>query len=229
MLRLGDHEIDLCLFDAYGTLFDVTAAAAKKQSEIGDQWQALSSLWRTKQIEYTWLRSLMGSHADFWQVTGDALDFAMDTLGMENTDLREDLMMLYKQLSAYPEVKGVLSKLRADGARAAILSNGSPEMLDSAVKNAGIEEYLEEILSVESVGIFKVHASVYQLAVDRLGVPANRICFFSSNGWDIAGASHFGYRVVWVNRFGQTKERVPHEINAEITSLDELESVLVYR
>ena len=229
MLRLGDHEIDLCLFDAYGTLFDVTAAAAKKQSEIGDQWQALSSLWRTKQIEYTWLRSLMGSHADFWQVTGDALDFAMDTLGMENQDLREDLMMLYKQLSAYPEVKGVLSKLRADGARAAILSNGSPEMLDSAVKNAGIEEYLDEILSVESVGIFKVHASVYQLAVDRLAVPANRICFFSSNGWDIAGASYFGYRVVWVNRFGQKKERVPHEIDAEITSLDELESVLVYK
>ena len=229
MLRLGDHEIDLCLFDAYGTLFDVTAAAAKKQSEIGDQWQALSSLWRTKQIEYTWLRSLMGSHADFWQVTGDALDFAMDTLGMENPDLREDLMMLYKQLSAYPEVKGVLSKLREGGVRAAILSNGSPEMLDSAVKNAGIEEYLDEILSVESVGIFKVHASVYQLAVDWLGVPANRICFFSSNGWDIAGASHFGYRVVWVNRFGQKKERVPHEINAEITSLDELESVLVYK
>ena len=229
MLRLGDHEIDLCLFDAYGTLFDVTAAAAEKQSELGDQWQALSSLWRTKQIEYTWLRSLMGAHADFWQVTGDALDFAMDTLGMENPGLREELMMLYKQLSAYPEVKGVLAKLREEGARAAILSNGSPEMLASAVKNAGIGEYLEEILSVESVGIFKVHASVYQLAVDRLGVPADRICFFSSNGWDVAGASHFGYRVVWVNRFGQKKERVPHEIDAEIASLDELERVLVHK
>ncbi len=229
MLLLGDHEIDLCLFDAYGTLFDVSAAAAEKQSEIGEGWQALSSLWRTKQIEYTWLRSLMGNHADFWRVTGDALDFAMDTLGMERPGLREELMMLYKQLSAYPEVGGVLKKLREDGVRAAILSNGSPEMLDSAVKNAGIEEYLEEILSVESVGIFKVHASVYQLAVDRLGVPADRICFFSSNGWDIAGASHFGYRVVWVNRFAQKKERVPHEIDAEITSLDELGRVLVHK
>ena len=229
MLLLGNREIDLCLFDAYGTLFDVTAAAAEKQSELGDQWQALSSLWRTKQIEYTWLRSLMGSHADFWQVTGDALDFAMDTLGMENPRLREELMMLYKQLSAYPEVRGVLAKLRDNGVRAAILSNGSPEMLGSAVKNAGIEEYLEDVLSVESVGIFKVHASVYQLAVDRLGVPAERICFFSSNGWDIAGASHFGYRVVWVNRFGQKKERVPHEIDAEIASLDELENVLVQK
>ena len=229
MLMLGDHEIDLCLFDAYGTLFDVTAAAAEKQSEIGDQWQALSSLWRSKQIEYTWLRSLMGNHADFWRVTGDALDFALDTLQMNDPHLREELMMLYEQLSAYPEVKDVLKKLREGGARAAILSNGSPEMLDSAVKNAGIEEFLEEILSVESVGIFKVHPSVYQLAVDRLGVPAGRICFFSSNGWDIAGASYFGYRVVWVNRFGQKKERVPHDIDAEITSLNELESVLVHK
>ena len=229
MLRLGDHEIDLCLFDAYGTLFDVTAAAAEKQSELGDQWQALSSLWRTKQIEYTWLRSLMGNHADFWQVTGDALDFAMDTLGMSDPRLREELMMLYKRLSAYPEVKGVLAKLKDNGVRAAILSNGSPEMLGSAVKNAGIEEYLEDVLSVESAGIFKVHPSVYQLAVDRLGVPAARICFFSSNGWDVAGASHFGYRVVWVNRFGQKKERVPHEIDAEITSLDELEKIWIQK
>ena len=229
MLRLGDHEIDLCLFDAYGTLFDVTAAAAEKQSELGDQWQALSSLWRTKQIEYTWLRSLMGNHADFWRVTGDALDFAMDTLGMSDPRLREELMMLYKRLSAYPEVKGVLAKLREDGVRAAILSNGSPEMLGSAVKNAGIEEYLEDVLSVESAGIFKVHPSVYQLAVDWLGVPADRICFFSSNGWDVAGASYFGYRVVWVNRFGQKKERVPHEIDAEITSLDELDKILIQK
>ena len=229
MLLLNDHEIDLCLFDAYGTLFDVSAAAAEKQSDLGDQWQALSSLWRTKQIEYTWLRSLMGSHADFWQVTGDALDFALDTLGMRNPGLREELMMLYKQLSAYPEVKSVLKKLRENRVRAAILSNGSPKMLGSAVKNAGIEEYLEEILSVESVGIFKVHPSVYQLAVDRLRVPADRICFFSSNGWDVAGASYFGYRVVWVNRLGQKKERVPHEIDAEIFSLEELERVLIYK
>ncbi len=170
----------------------------------------------------------MGCHADFWQVTGDALDFALETLGMERPELREELMALYRRLNAYPEVKGVLKKLRADGMRAAILSNGSPEMLESAVENAGIEEYVEDVLSVESVGIFKVHASVYQLAVDRLGVPADRICFFSSNGWDIAGASHFGYRVVWVNRFGQKKERVPHEIDAEINSLDELEKILIH-
>ncbi len=228
MRLLNGHEIDVCLFDAYGTLFDVSAAAEEKESALGDRWRVLSSLWRTKQIEYTWLRSLMGCHADFWRVTGDALDFALDTLGMEEPELRDELMALYKRLRAYPEVRGALGKLRRSRMRAAILSNGSPEMLDSAVRSADIGEYLEAVLSAEEVGVFKTHPSVYQLAVDRLGVPAGRICFFSSNAWDVAGASHFGYRVVWVNRFAQKKERVPHEIDAEIGSLEELEGVLAY-
>ncbi len=228
MKLLGAHEIDVCLFDAYGTLFDVSAAAAEKQAELGENWRALSTLWRTKQLEYTWLRSLTGCHADFWQVTGDALDFAMDALDMRDSALREELMALYMRLRPYPEVRGVLAKLREEGVRAAILSNGSPEMLGSAVENAGVGEFLEEVLSAESVGIFKTHPSVYQLAVDRLGVPAGRMCFFSSNGWDIAGASWFGLRVVWVNRFAQKRERLPHEIDAEIRSLDEVDEVLTY-
>lgn len=228
MLLLNAHEIDACVFDAYGTLFDVSAAAAEKQADLGAQWQALSSLWRTKQIEYTWLRSLMGCHADFWRVTGDALDFALDALGMGSPQLREELMALYKRLRAYPEAPDALRGLRERGVRAAILSNGSPDMLDSAVKNAGVGEYLEAVFSVESVGTFKTHPSVYQLAVDGLGVPAGRICFFSSNGWDVAGASHFGFRVVWVNRFSQKKERIPHEIHAEIRSLAELEGILAH-
>lgn len=228
MILLNEHEIDVCLFDAYGTLFDVSAAAEKKQAELGERWRALSSLWRTKQIEYTWLRSLMGCHADFWRVTGDALDFALDALEMRDSGLREELMALYRRLSAYPEVKGALEKLKERRARAAILSNGSPEMLASAVESAGIGEYLEAVLSVEEAGVFKTHPSAYQLAVDGLRVPAGRICFFSSNGWDVAGASHFGFRVVWVNRLAQKKERVPHEIDAEIRSLDELEGTLAF-
>ena len=226
MILLGEHEVDACVFDAYGTLFDVSAAAEEKRAELGERWRELSSLWRAKQIEYSWLRSLMGRHADFWRVTGDALDFALDALDVGDPKLREELMALYGRLSAYPEVRGVLERLRERRARAAILSNGSPEMLASAVESAGIAEYLEAVLSVEEAGVFKTHPDAYRLAADRLGVPAGRICFFSSNGWDVAGASCFGFRVVWVNRLAQKKERVPHEIDAEIRSLDELESVL---
>ena len=164
------EDIEACVFDAYGTLFDVHSAAARVKDDLGEKADALSELWRQKQLQYTWLRSLMGRHTDFWQVTGDALDYAMNALDMEDAGLRAQLMELYLQLGAYPEVSDVLTRLKDGGKKTAILSNGEPSMLIAAAKNAGIYKLLDGIYSVESVGIFKPHPSVYQLAVDNLKV-----------------------------------------------------------
>ena len=214
--------VGACVFDAYGTLFDVHSAAARCRDDLGDKADALSSLWRQKQLEYTWLRSLMGAHVDFWRVTGDALDFAMAATDLSGTALREKLMALYLSLNAYLEVPAVLATLRDAGMKTAILSNGSPMMLEAAVETAGLAELLDAILSVEEVGIFKVSPKTYQLTVDRLELSPGAICFMSSNAWDAAGAAHFGFQVAWVNRFGQPKERLPGTPKAEITSLDPL-------
>lgn len=216
------ENIGACVFDAYGTLFDVHSAAAQCRDDLGDKADALSAMWRQKQLEYTWLRSLMGAHVDFWQITGDALDYAMATTDMSGTALREKLMSLYLALDAYPEVPQVLAALRDAGMKTAILSNGSPMMLDAAVNNAGIGDLLDAVLTVEDVGVFKVSPKTYQLAVDRLSVPTGQICFMSSNAWDAAGAAHFGFQVAWVNRFGQPRERLPGTPKAEITSLEPL-------
>ncbi len=206
---MNDMANGACVFDAYGTLLDVASAAAKCSDELGDKATSLGQIWRTKQLEYSWLRSLMGEHADFWQLTGDALDFAMETVGVNDTVLRQRLMDLYFALDAFPEVPGVLQRLKDAGMKTAILSNGSPEMLHGAIDHAGISHLLDAVYSVEDVGIFKPHPSVYQMAVDGLGLPSERIRFMSSNAWDVAGASYFGFRVVWVNRYGQAPERLP--------------------
>ena len=218
-------DIGACVFDAYGTLFDVAAAAARCRDDLGDKAAPLAALWRTKQLEYTWLRSLMDEYVDFWQVTGDGLDYAMATLGIGD-DLRPRLMDLYMRLDAYGEVKDVLSGLKAADIKTAILSNGAPSMLEAAVKNAGIDDLLDDVLSVDSIGIYKPHPRVYQMAVDGLDVPAGRICFMSSNAWDVAGAANFGFRVVWVNRFGQQRERLPGAYEHEISTLAELPALL---
>jgi 2-haloacid dehalogenase len=167
---------------------------------LGDDIDRLTALWRDKQLQYTWLRVAQGRHADFWQVTGDALDFALETLSLNAPGLRDRLMGLYLRLDAFPEVQDVLSHLKAAGLRTAILSNGSPKMLDAAVNGAKLDTLLDEVLSVEEVGVYKPHPKVYQLAVDRLGVPATAIAFQSSNAWDAYAASAFGMRVVWCNR-----------------------------
>jgi 2-haloacid dehalogenase len=159
-----------CVFDAYGTLFDFAAAARNCRDVLGDDIDRLTALWRDKQLQYTWLRAAQGRHADFWQVTGDALDFALETLGLTEPGLRDRLMSLYLTLDPFPEVSGVLARLKATGIRTAILSNGSPAMLDAAVKAAKLETLLDAVLSVEEVGVYKPHPRVYQLAVDRLGV-----------------------------------------------------------
>ena len=222
--RFGD--IEACVFDAYGTLFDYNAAAARHGAALGDKAAPLAELWRLKQLQYTWLRSLMGRYAGFWQVTGDALDFSMGELGIEDAALRAGLMDAYRTLDAYPEVPETLATLRAHGLKCAILSNGEPGMLAAAVEAAGIGAHLDAVLSVEDVGIFKPHPSVYRLVVDRLGVAAERVSFQSSNAWDANGAAAFGFRVAWCNRFGQGQERIPEAPDAEIATLAELPALL---
>lgn len=219
--------IKACVFDAYGTLFDVHSAVGKHRHRLGDSADPVSILWRTKQLEYTWLRSLMGYHADFWQVTGDALDFAFDMHHIDDPDLRRDLMDAYLELDCYPEVPAALGTLKDRGLRLSILSNGTPAMLEAAVNNSGIEGLIEKNFSVEEVGIFKPDPRVYRIAVDGLRVKPGEIVFQSSNAWDAAGASAFGFKVAWVNRFGQSQERLPGRPDAEIGDLMKLPGLLV--
>ena len=218
--------IKACVFDAYGTLFDVHSAVGRHRHRLGDLADQVSALWRTKQLEYTWLRSLMGHHADFWKVTQDALDFAFDMHGIDNPDLHKDLMEAYLNLDCYPEVPEALSILKSLGFKLSILSNGTPAMLEAAVKNSGIDDLIEKNFSVEEVGVFKPDVRVYQLAVDGLKVRPEEIVFQSSNAWDASGASAFGFKVAWVNRFGQSEERLPGKPDVEIKNLMALPDVL---
>ena len=218
--------IRACVFDAYGTLFDFASAAAGCRDVLGDNADRLTALWRDKQLQYSWLRSLQGRHADFWQVTGEALDFALETLGLDRPALRDRLMSLYLTLDTFPEVPEMLRRLKMAGLTTAILSNGAPAMLDAAVANAGIGDMLDAILSVEEVGTYKPHPKVYQLAVDRLGIDAGTILFLSSNGWDAHAASAFGMRVIWCNRYGQRRENLPGRPEHEIRTLAELPALL---
>jgi 2-haloacid dehalogenase len=217
--------IQACVFDAYGTLFDVHSAVARLRERVGTQADALSQLWRTKQLEYTWLRALMGRHTDFWQVTGDALDYALARTGVDPA-VREPLMQAYLALDAYPEVPDVLRRLRAAGLKTAILSNGEPRMLAAGARSAGIDDLLDAVLTVEDVGIFKPHRKVYQLAVDRLAVRPDQIAFQSSNAWDVSGAATFGLRAVWVNRLGMPPERLPGTAEHELPDLSGLPVLL---
>jgi len=226
MSQLHLKGIHACVFDAYGTLFDVNAAAAQESDALGDKWLPLAELWRAKQLQYTWLRGLAGRHADFWQLTGDALDFAMESLKLDDPDLRCRLLDLYLHLRAYPEVSETLMRLKASGIQLAILSNGTPDMLSAAADCAGITKLMDAILSVEEVGVFKPHPSVYQLAVDRLSVRPEEICFVSANGWDAFSARAFGLRVVWCNRFGQAAERIPEPPDGEIPTLSSLPEIV---
>ena len=220
------HGIRACVFDAYGTLFDVAAAARTCSAELGEKSSALSTLWREKQLQYTWLRTLQGRHADFWQVTGEALDFALETLQISGSGLRERLLSLYLTLDAFPEVRDTLARLKQAGMRTAVLSNGSPHMLKAAVEGAQITHLLDAVLSVEEVGVYKPHPRVYQLAVERLGLEAGAIAFQSSNAWDAWAASAFGMRVVWCNRYDQRPEKLPGRPDREIRSLAELPALL---
>ena len=214
--------IRACVFDAYGTLFDFASAAAGCRDVLGDRAAPLTALWRDKQLQYSWLRAVQGLHADFWQVTGDALDFALEALHLREAWLREPLMNLYLTLAAFPEVPPVLRSLKAAGLTNAILSNGSPPMLRAAVANAGLGELLDHTLSVEEVGVCKPHPRVYQLPVDRLGVPARSIALQSSNAWVAYAALASGMQIVWCNRYGQRADGLPGAPDREVKSLAEL-------
>jgi 2-haloacid dehalogenase len=218
--------IRACVFDAYGTLFDVASGTSRCADALGDAAARLGTVWRDKQLQYTWLRAVQGRHADFRQVTGDALDFALEALGLADAGLRERLMQLYLTLDAYPDASDVLRRLRGAGSAVAILSNGSPAMLAAAIGHAGLGELVDHVLSVETVGVYKPHPLVYQLAVDRLAVPAQQIAFVSSNGWDAWAAAAFGMRAVWCNRSGQPRERLPGAPEREIRSLAALPPLL---
>jgi 2-haloacid dehalogenase len=221
------RSTEACVFDAYGTLFDVNSAASAARESLGEKWQPLAELWRAKQLQYTWLRGLAGRHADFWQVTGDALDFALSSLQLGDPALRGRLMELYLALNVYPEVPGTLNRLKSAGIKLAILSNGSPAMLASAAANAGIVDLFDAILSVEEVKVYKPHPAVYGLACERLNLSADRICYLSSNGWDAYSAKAFGFRVLWCNRFGQSPEQLPETPDAQIATLAELPSIVL--
>jgi 2-haloacid dehalogenase len=219
-------DIRACVFDAYGTLFNVHSAVARGGGALGERAQAVSDLWRQKQLEYTWLRSLMGAHADFWQVTREALDYAFAAQGLDDPALKEQLMELYLSLEAYGDVTDCLTALRGGGKATAILSNGEPGMLKAAVDSAGLASVLDHVLSIESVGIYKPDRRVYQLVLDEMGVTAPQVCFVSTNAWDASGAAHFGFRVAWLNRFDKQPERLPGKLSAIITTLTELPPLL---
>ena len=218
------------VFDAYGTLFDVAGAARRAATEPGGEalarvWPALADEWRRKQLEYTWLRAITGEHADFETVTRDALDWAMEAAGLSDPALRDRLMKLYDALPAYPEVPGVLERLRAAGLTLAILSNGTPRMLQAAVASAGLGSSLTAVLSVEAVGTFKPARAVYELVPGRFGCDPAEVLFVSSNGWDIAGAAGFGFRTVCINRAGLPVDRLSHRpprIARDLTALPDL-------
>jgi len=214
--------IKACVFDAYGTLFDFASAARGCRDVLGDNVDKVTALWRDKQIQYTWLRPAQGRHADFWQVTGDSLDFTLETLKLSDARLRDRLMSLYLELAPFPEVPAVLTRLKSAGLHTAILSNGTPRMLAAIVSAAGLDRLFDAVLSVEEVGAFKPHPAVYQLACDRLRLEPAEISFQSSNAWDAHAASAFGMRVVWCNRYGQPAERLPGAPDREVTTLAEL-------
>jgi 2-haloacid dehalogenase len=208
-------SVKTCVFDAYGTLFDFASAARASPDVPPEAAERLSALWRDKQLQYSWLRVAQHRHADFLQVTADALDFTLETLGLEKPGL-----------APFPEVPQALAQVRAAGLKTAILSNGTPAMLTAAVGAAGLGPLFDAVLSVEEVGAFKPDPRVYQLAVDRLGTPASSIVFVSSNGWDAYAASAFGMQVVWCNRYGQRRERLPGAPDREITTLAALPALV---
>ncbi|MDZ4135514.1 MAG: haloacid dehalogenase type II [Paracoccaceae bacterium] len=222
--------ITTCIFDAYGTLFDVAAAARLAAAEPGQEklaslWPRLADDWRRKQLEYTWLRAIMGRHTDFRHVTEDGLDWAMEAAHLTDPALRARLMALYDELPAYPEVPAMLAALKAQGFATAILSNGSPDMLAAAVGSAGIGSHLDAVLSVEDVGVFKPHARVYDMVAERFTCTPDQVLFVSSNGWDVAGAAGHGFVAAWVNRAGAPQERLPHgpaHILPDLTAIPQL-------
>lgn len=223
-------DLRLCVFDAYGTLFDVAAAAriaaaAPEAAAWAARWPKLAAEWRRKQLEYTWLRAVAGAHTDFWQVTQDALDWALAAEQLTDPALRQRLLDLYFELAAFDEVPAVLATLQARGVQLAILSNGAPAMLDAAVRSAGLAPLFDAVLSVEEAGVFKPHRHVYDLVGKRFGIAPAEVAFVSSNGWDACSAAAYGFHTIWVNRAGEPLDRLharPAHVIADLAALPAL-------
>ena len=220
------NNTKVCIFDAYGTLFDVNAACRKLSLDVGDKWQELANLWRLRQVEYTWLRNSMNEYIDFWEITSGALDYAMEVLDIHDKKLREQLLELYLKLEAYPEVKEILQKLKDKNFRTGILSNGSTQMLDSAVKNANIEDLLDVVISVEECKIYKPSSEVYDLVEKKTDIKKDNVTFFSSNAWDMHAAANYGFKTIWVNRFDGVLERLPGKPSAIVKTLNNIDELI---
>lgn len=226
--------VTTCVFDAYGTLFDVAAAARiaaeqPGQTRLAEVWPKLAADWRAKQLQYTWLRAITDDHVSFWQVTQDGLDWAMEASGLSDAELRETLLALYWELPAYKEVPKMLATLKASGFQTAILSNGSPDMLEGAVEFAGVGTWLDAVLSVEDVGVFKPARAVYDLVGKRFDTSPSQVLFVSANGWDAASGAGYGFNTAWVNRGGEPMDRLPakpHHVLQDLTSIPDLAGTL---
>lgn len=225
-MRAAFADTEICVFDAYGTLFDFNSAVAKHRAAIGSSTEALSQTWRAKQIQYTWLRNSMDAYAKFWQVTGEALDHSLAAHHISAPDVRTILMGAYLALDPYPEAPGMLAALTRAGMRLAILSNGNPEMLDPLVSASGLGSHFEAILSVDEVGFYKPDRRVYELVEKHCAVAPTKVCFLSSNCWDAHGAAHFGFRSIWVNRTGAPDDNLPGALATQIRDLSDLPDLM---
>ncbi len=214
-------KIKAIIFDAYGTLFDVNSAAEKCKEKLGDKWEGFANYWRTTQLEYTWLRSLMRRHKDFWQITEDSLDKSMNFYNIDNS-MRSELLNLYKVLSPFTEVRDTLKKLKQSNYKLAILSNGTPDLLNELVVSNQLKDIFDDIFSVEEAGIFKPDSKVYDLPINKYNIEKNEVLFLSANTWDVSGAGNYGYNTVWVNRNNNIFDKLDFEPNKQINNLLEL-------
>ena len=214
-------KIKAIIFDAYGTLFDVNSAAEKCKEKLGDKWEGFANYWRTTQLEYTWLRSLMRRHKDFWQITEDSLDKSMNFYNINNS-MRSELLNLYKVLSPFTEVRDALKNLKQSNYKLAILSNGTPDLLNELVVSNQLKDIFDDIFSVEEAGIFKPDSKVYDLPINKYNIEKNEVLFLSANTWDVSGAGNYGYNTVWVNRNNNIFDKLDFEPNQQISNLSEL-------
>ena len=214
-------NIKAIIFDAYGTLFDVNSAAKKCKERLGDKWEGFANYWRTTQLEYTWLRSLMRRQKDFWQITEDSLDKSMNFYNIDNS-MRSELLNLYKVLSPFTEVRDTLKKLKQSNYKLAILSNGTPDLLNELVVSNQLKDIFDDIFSVEEAGIFKPDSKVYDLPINKYNIEKNEVLFLSANTWDVSGAGNYGYNTVWVNRNNNIFDKLDFEPNQQISNLSEL-------
>jgi 2-haloalkanoic acid dehalogenase, type II len=218
-------NIKAIIFDAYGTLFDVNSAAEKCKDKIGDKWEGFANFWRTTQLEYTWLRSLMKRHKDFWQITEDSLDKSMKTYKIDPT-MKNELLNLYKSLSPYKEVDEVLIKLKEKNFKLAILSNGTPSLLNELVKSSNLENVFDDLFSIEQVGIYKPDSKVYDMPINKYQIEKNEVYFLSSNTWDVSGGGNYGYNSIWVNRNNNIFDKLDYSPKHQIKQLGELLDIL---